>query len=212
MAGARITEGIDEGAADVRFVFDRVIALNRDQAHFLLAGRVDPTHAAAMGHSAGAEFAARACQIDVRFKACVDLDGGMVPVAALPIAADGARPKAPLLFLEAYHPESMMGGFSHETIAGYEKKREEQLRDCPPGTYAVVLRSPGIAHPSFSDMPLLFAGQRDYPERSAALHNLDLIRSFVRDFLAGNLKGEKAPLLEARSSPLPEATVQAYGR
>jgi hypothetical protein len=61
-------------------------------------------------------------------------------------------------------------------------------------------------------MPLLFAGQRDYPERPAALHNLDLIESFVRDFLARNLKGEKAPLLEAGSSPLPEATVQPYGR
>jgi hypothetical protein len=219
--GSRITEGINEGAADVRFVLDRVIALNRDPAHFLLAGRVDPMRAAPMGHSAGAEFSARACQIDARFKACVDLDGGMVPVAALPIAPDGARMKPPLLFLEAYHPESTMGGVPHETIAAYYKTREEQLEDCPQGTFAVVLRSPGIAHASFTDIALLLAGEPDpqalpqvirYPERSAALHNLDLIRRFVRDFLARNLKGEKAPLLESDPSPLHEATVQPYGR
>jgi hypothetical protein len=210
--GARITAGVDEGAADIRFVFDRIIALNRDAAHFLLAGRIDSMRVSPMGHSAGAEFSARACQLDSRFKACVDLDGGMVPVAALPLAADGATMKAPLLFLEAYHPESTMGGLSHETIVGYYNKREEQLRDCPKGTYAVVLRSPGIAHPSFSDIPLLRASEKDYPDRSVALHNLDLIRSFVRDFLARSLKGEKAPLLERGSSPLPEASVQPYGR
>jgi hypothetical protein len=210
--GALITEGIDEGAADVRFVFDQVVALNHDPEHFLLAGLVDATRTAPMGHSAGAEFSARACQIDSRFRACVDLDGGMVPVAALPLAADGATMKPPLLFLEAYHPESTMGGLPHDTIVKYYEKREEQLRECPKGTYAVVLRSPGIAHPSFSDIPLLFAGQQDWPAPSVALHNLDLIRSFVRDFLARSLKSEKAPLLEGGSSRLPEATVQPYGR
>jgi hypothetical protein len=210
--GARITEGIDEGAADVRFVFDQVVALNHDPDHFLLAGRVDATRAAPMGHSAGAEFSARACQIDSRFRACIDLDGGMVPVAALPLAADGATMKPPLLFLEAYHSESTMGGLQHDAVLKYYEKREEQLRECPKGTYAVVLRSPGISHPSFSDIPLLFAGQQDYPAPSIALHNLELIRSFVRDFLAHSLKGEKAPLLERGGSPLPEATVQPYGR
>jgi acetyl esterase/lipase len=50
--------------------------MNGDTQRFLLAGRVDLKRAAAMGHSAGAEFAARACQLDARFKACIDLDGG----------------------------------------------------------------------------------------------------------------------------------------
>lgn len=209
---ARITEGIDEGAADVRFVFDQVIALNHDPEHFLPAGRVDTTRAAPMGHSAGAEFSARACQIDSRFRACVDLDGGMVPVAALPLAADGATMKPPLLFLEACHPESTMGGLQHDAIVKYYEKREQQLSECPRGTYAVVLQSPGIAHPNFSDISLLFAGQQDYPAPSVALHNLDLLRSFVRDFLALSLKGEKAPLLERGHSRLPEATVQPFGR
>jgi dienelactone hydrolase len=209
--GARITTGINEGAADVRFVLDRLTKMNGDTQGFLLAGRVDLNRAAAMGHSAGAEFAARACQLDARFKACIDLDGGMVPVAALPLSSDGATMKQPLLFLEAYHPESQMGGLSHATIAQYDKTKEEQLQSCPRGTYAVVLKSAGIAHPSFSDIPLLFAGQNEFPETPVALHNLNLIERFVREFAGKNLKQEKAPLLDGGTAHIPEATVERYG-
>ena len=164
------------------------------------------------GHSAGAEYAARACQLDARFRACVDLDGGMVPVAALPISNDGATMKVPLLFLEAYHPESTMGGLPHERIAEYYKTREEQLQNCPRGTYAVVLRSEGIAHPSFSDIPIFFAGRDEYPTTAVALRNLELIEHFIRAFLDKTLKGGNTPLLDGGSAPIPEATVQKYGR
>ncbi len=209
-AGAQI--GIDDGAADERFVLDRVTALDGNPQDFLLAGRIDVRAAATMGHSLGAEYAARACQLDSRFRACVDLDGGMVPVAALPIADDGAKILHPLLFLEAYHPESQMGGLSHERIAEYYKTKEQQLQNCPRGTYAVVLRANGIAHPSFSDEPVLFAGRDGIPELPVVLHNLDLIERFTREFLDKNLKLKKAPLLDSGSNPIREATVTKYGR
>jgi alpha-beta hydrolase superfamily lysophospholipase len=196
-------ELISEGAADVRFV------LNRMTAESLLAGRIDLKRVAAMGHSAGAEFAARACQLDARFRACVDLDGGMVPVAALPEYPDHATLKQPLLFLEAYHAESQMAGTPAEQAA-YFKKKEEQLQRSRPGSYDVILRSPGIAHPSFSDIPLLFAGQDGFPARELVLHNLDLIRSYVREFLDRNLKGDKAPLLDGGDTG--EVSVQPLGR
>jgi predicted esterase len=73
----QVSIGISEGAADVRFVIDRMEELNRDKQHSALAGAIDLKRLAAMGHSAGAEFAARACQQDSRIHACVDLDGGM---------------------------------------------------------------------------------------------------------------------------------------
>jgi hypothetical protein len=72
----------------------------------------------------------------------------------------------------------------------------------------VVLKSPGIAHPSFSDIPLLFAGRDGYPETSVVLHNLELIETFIRAFLNTNLKGEKTLLLD---KPFPEATIRPYG-
>jgi pimeloyl-ACP methyl ester carboxylesterase len=207
---AHTMEIISEGAADVRFVLDRISMVNGSVQQFLLAGRVDLNRVAAMGHSAGAEFAARACQTDSRFKACVDLDGGMVPLAALPEYPDGATMKQPLLFLEAYHPESQMGGTPAEHAA-YFKKKEEQLRATRLGSYDVVLRSAGMAHPSFSDIPLLFAGQDGYPPTAIVLHNLDLIENYIQEFLGKNLKHQKAPLLECATRSGQEASVQCYG-
>jgi dienelactone hydrolase len=208
---AHAMEEISEGAADVRFVFDRIRSANRNTEQFWLAGRLDLNRIAVMGHSAGGEFAARACQLDSRFKACIDLDGGMVPWAALPDYPDGATLKQPLLFLEAYHPESRMGGTPSE-LAAYFKKKEEQLQTLRFGSYAVTLTSTGIAHPSFSDIPLLFAGTDGFPETGIVLHNLDLIEKYVREFLGKGLKEKKAPLLDSGNVTVQEATVKRYGR
>jgi predicted esterase len=202
--------GIDQGAADVRFVLDRVAQLNHDKQQFALAGAIDLERLTAMGHSAGAEFAARACQQDSRIHACVDLDGAMVPVSALPLYGDDRKILQPLLFLEAFHPENNMGGMPDQ-IAEYKKVKEKQLQGLRSGSYDVVLHSPGIAHPSFSDVPLLFHGQDGFPETPIVLHNLDLITQFVRAFLEKTLLGEKQPLFDGRISPVPEATVTAYG-
>jgi len=202
---------IEEGAADVRFVLNRLAELNAgDAQEFFLAGRLDVNRLAAMGHSAGAEFAARACQLDPRLKACVDLDGGMPPISALPGYPDGAILKQPLLFLEADHPRPQMAG----TLAQqdeYFRKKEEQLQSCPRGSYDVILKSPGIAHPSFSDTPLLFAGTEGYPETSVVVHNHELIKTFIRAFLKKNLEGGKAPLLDNPNVPHPEAAIFRYG-
>ena len=92
------------------------------------------------------------------------------------------------------------------------KTKVEQLQSCPRGTYDVVLNSPGIAHPSFSDLPLLSPGQKDFPPKEASSHNLDLIERFIREFLGKTLEGDKAPLLESGRTPIPEATVDAYGK
>jgi hypothetical protein len=212
LAGKEMSSGINYGAADVRFVLDKMIGLSGNPHEFLLAGRIDLQQVAAMGHSAGAEFEARACQLDARFRACVDLDGGMVPIAALPLYTDNPTVKQPLLYLEAYHPHSQMGGLSEARIAEYEKTKEEQLQSCPRGTYDVVLNSPGIAHLSFGDLPLLSPGQKDFPPKEVSSHNLDLIERFIREFLGKTLRREKAPLLESGRTPISEATVDVYGK
>jgi len=205
---ASVSEGIEEGAADVRFVLNQLLQVNTGKSVF--AGRLDPNRVAAMGHSAGAEFAARACELDARFKACVDLDGGMVPVAALPEYPDGAAIQQPLLFLEAIHDEAHMGG-THEQHLEYFKKRDEQLKKCPAGTYAVVLRSPGIMHGSFSDDPFLAAGA--HPQQNeAASHNFDLITAFVRAFLDRTLKQDRTTLLDTHHPELAEAEIVPYGK
>ena len=203
--------GIEEGAADVRFVLDRITELNaRSAKTFPLVGKLDLNKVATMGHSAGAEFAALAAELDARFKACVDLDGGMVPISALPEPASGAFIQQPLLFLEADHPRSRMGG-SPEQIDAYLKKRSAQLQKCPPGSYAVVLNPPGIVHGSFDDTSLLESG--DHPEQiSIALHNSTLIQSYVLAFLDKSLKHLPAPALDDPNAPHPEATIERLGK
>jgi predicted esterase len=201
---------ISEGATDVRFVIDRMTQLNHDKQQFALAGTIDLKRIAAAGHSAGAEFAARACQQDSRIQSCIDLDGGMVPVAALPIYDDNRTMRQPLLFLEAYHPDNRMGG-TPDQIAEYKKVKDQQLQQLRPGSYDVVLHSPEIAHPSFSDVPLLFHGEDGFPETPIVLHNLDLITQFTCAFLDKTLLGAKQPLFDGRISPVPEAIVTAYG-
>jgi predicted dienelactone hydrolase len=201
--------GIDEGAADIRFVLDKLTELNSgDPQDFLLARRLDVNNVAAIGHSAGGVFATRACELDGRFKACVDLDGAMMPVAALPVGPDGKTMQQPLLFLEAYHPESRMGG-THAQIEEYFKKKEQQLQSCPAGSYNVILKSAGIVHGSFSDYSLLVAGG-DTNATAMALHNIYLTQIFTRAFLDKYLKHEKGPLFEGKEY-LAEATVQQYG-
>jgi hypothetical protein len=202
--------GINQGAADVRFVIDRMRQLNHDKQQFALAGVIDMERLTAMGHSAGAEFAVRACQQDSGIHDCVDLDGAMVPIAALPLYGDDRKISQPLLLLEAFHPDNNMGG-TPDQIAQYKNVKEKQLQELRPGSYDVVLHSPGIAHPSFSDVPLLFHGQDGYPETPIVLHNLDLITQFIRAFLGKTLLGEKQPLFDGRISPVPEAIVTAYG-
>ncbi len=205
-----IADGIGEGAADVRFALDQLTKCNAGPAReFLLAGRLEMNRAAAMGHSAGAEFAARACQLDARLKACVDLDGGMVPIAALPEYPDGATMRQPLLFLEADHPTLPV---SPARAEAYYRKKEEQLQRCRPGSYNVILKSDGIAHPSFSDTPLLFSGEQGYPVTNVVRHNLELIETFVRAFLDKVLRGTKSALLDGGQTQLPEATLRRYGR
>ena len=161
---------------------------------------------AAMGHSAGGAFAARACQLESGIKACVDLDGGLIPVAALPAFPDKATMKQPLLFLEA---QSRMFG-TKEQLEAYSKTKEQQLQACPPGTYNVILKTPGIAHPSFSDIPLFFAGTQGYPEVSVVRQNHRVIQQFVRAFLDKTLRGQKAPLLDDSAQRNPDVSVQSY--
>jgi predicted esterase len=205
-----ISAGIAEGADDVRFVLDRITELNKTGAEqFALKGRIDLSRFAAMGHSAGAEFAARACQLDDRLKACIDLDGAMVPFAALPIYPDHKTMKQPLLFLEAYHPPLQMGGPPDQLNEFFSVKENQLNTCCPAGTYDVTIKSPGIAHPSFSDMPVLFAGEDGYPASELVSHNIDLIEKFVLAFLDNNLtSAQKSNVFD---SPDLETEIKPYG-
>jgi pimeloyl-ACP methyl ester carboxylesterase len=203
-------KGIEIGAADERFVLDRLTQLNTaSHKQFALAGRLDLNRVALMGHSAGADFAARACELDARFHSCIDLDGAMAPIEALPEYPDGKTIQQPLLFLEAYHDEAHIFG-THEQKLAFFQKEKEQLAKCPPGSYDVVLNPPGMMHGSFSDAFLVHSPNTP-GETARALHNLTLTQSYILAFLDKNLKGQPAPLLDDPNVPHSDATIQRLG-
>ncbi|MGA2537448.1 MAG: hypothetical protein ABSF53_15630 [Terracidiphilus sp.] len=201
---------ISRGADDVLFVLNRLADLNKSGAEgFPLHGRLDMNRVAAVGHSAGGGFATRACQLDARIRACVSLDGEMPPVDAFPEYPDGKRMQQPVLLLEV-DQTGKRKPFSEAQFADFQKKEEQQLSQCPVGSYHVLLNAPGLFHGSFSDY-WLFAANGDPAKTEEALHNLRLTESFTLAFLDKTLKGEKAPLLDEPSQS-PEAKVKAYGR
>jgi predicted dienelactone hydrolase len=200
---------IRQGAEDHLFVLNKLTELNQSVAQgFLLAGRLDLNHLAAMGHSAGGGFATGACQLDPRFHACVSLDGEMPPVMAFPEFPDGKGFQQPVLLLELNHAGERMP-FSAAEYSDFRKKVEAQLNGCPKGSFDILLKSPGLAHGSFSDYPLRVAnGEPTQTEQ--ALYNLRLTQRFTLAFLDKSLKGEKEPSLDEPSQSS-EAIVTAYG-
>jgi dienelactone hydrolase len=200
---------ISTGASDLLFVLNRLEKMNEaGSQHFLLSGRLDLKHVAAMGHSAGGDFAARACQLDERIKACISLDGGMPPVSAFPEYPDGKRFRQPVLLVEVDHSGDRKP-FSETQYSDYLKEKEAELNRCPKGSYHVELKAPGLYHGSFSDYGLLAAQER-VAETQIARHNLRLTQSFTLAFLDKYLKQASEPLLDNAPRD-PEATVTPYG-
>src|SRR5579871_3630508 len=193
---------IDTGARDIIFVLNQLAELdNRNSTPFFLKNKLDLNRVAAMGHSAGGANATLACQMDSRFKGCLSLDGAMPPVAVFPEDPDGKWFTQPVLLLEVDHNGRWMG-FNAAQNEVFLKKKENQLSRCPAGSYDIVLKSPGLAHGSFSDYPLLAAMGKP-AETADALHNLSLTESYIAAFLGQTLNHTSSPLLDTKSS-LPE--------
>jgi hypothetical protein len=130
-------------------------------------------------------------------------------VEAFPEYPDGKRLQQPVLLLEV-DQTGKRKPFSEAQFADFQRKEEEQLSQCPKGSYHVLLNAPGLYHGSFSDY-WLRAANGDATKTEQALHNLRLTQSFTLAFLDKNLKNEKAPLLDEPVQS-PEATVKRYGR
>jgi dienelactone hydrolase len=199
---------ITEGARDVVFVLSKLTEMNGQKTHeFALGGRLDVNRVAAMGHSSGGGFATLACQMDQRFKACISLDGALPPVAAFPEYGKGFT--QPVLLLEIDH-SGQRRGFDATQEAEYMKKKEAQLNACPIGSYDIVLKSAGLNHGSFSDVPLLFANGKK-AETGEALYNLRATQAFTRSFLDKYLSHDTGGVL-TDPSEYPVTVVTPYGQ
>lgn len=168
-------ERVDERAADMLFVLDRLetLAAAGDE----LAARLDFGRVAALGHSIGGIAAAEACMRDDRFRACGNFDGIQAggPFAVIDLLTG---PDAPFLFMTK-EPE-----LSLPLVRLFEERY--------PATYAVLID--GARHDSFSDAVVLRPSL--LPFRNAADRHLELIRETTLAFLTAAFGGSRPALLD----------------
>jgi pimeloyl-ACP methyl ester carboxylesterase len=166
-----------------------------------LRGRLDLARAAAAGHSLGGKVAVFSCALDSRWRACVNLDGGLDPGQRYPAA------EQPVL--------ALFGGPSPvkmpiETEEGFRKRRERNVTflesashraqlaeyaNVPGGTVAYAI-SPGFGHFSYYDLVTPEAEQwGGTPER--ARRNLSIIRRCLLAFLDSTVAGRRGDPVEA---------------
>jgi len=193
-------------AADIRFVLDRLTALNHASLkQFLLAGALDLQAVGAFGHSVGGRAVARACQLDARIRACVNEDGASPEGAFLNYP--GARsPSQPFLFVQSPAPppptDAQLAQF-HDTredwnrfVAESTGNTDRQLSECASGSYRVVMKTPGFEHMSFSDLPLLASAGAEYRQ---ALLSLQLAGLMTLQFFDRYLRGNPALVLDGHT-------------
>jgi len=192
-------------ANDIRFVLDELIRANLAGSPAVpFAGHLDLSRVGAFGHSFGGITAAHACQIDRRFKACLNEDG---VVAKRPLFLDDRGWAMDQAFMLILH-DPPTRPLTNEQVAQMKMPRqrvealvrrldgdqEAALRNTGGGSYRVRLQSEKVGHMDFSDLPLLGAHDRADVEKRAAI--LATVRSYTLAFFDKYLRGMKPVLLD----------------
>src|SRR5215470_5473133 len=191
-------------ANDIRFVLDELTRANLAPSSTLpFAGHLDLRHVGAFGHSFGGIAAAHACQLDRRFKACLNEDG---VVAKRPLFLDDrgwAMDQAFMLILhdpptrpltdEQVAQTKMPRQRVEALVRRVDADQEAALRNTGRGSYRVRLRSEKVTHMDFSDLPLLGAHDRSDVEKRAAI--LVTVKSYVLAFFDHYVRGLNSELL-----------------
>jgi hypothetical protein len=213
-------ERFDAWAGDMRFTLDKITRLNMSppsKAPF--AGRVDLARVGVFGHSFGGIAAGRVCELDRRFKACLNQDGAGDD-GPLQLYEGGHPPTQPFMFLRSPRP----GPPSDEELKAMQMTRKEfeqdrvkalaaldkQLQGCTGGAYQVWIETPGFRHNSFGDLNLLRAA--DAQETAKALDSLRVVETYTRAFFDKYLNGASDTLLDRGPAKAEDVRVQRYSR
>lgn len=201
-------------AKDLSFVVTVLEALSKGQPATRLAGRLDLRQVGVFGHSRGGFASPHACRIDLRFKACLNLDG----YTMTPAVMDSGITQ-PFMLVEEIAPWDPPASDS-ELVATNTTRAEadSQVRDAVTrretmfahmtgGAYLVV--SPGAVHNSFSDLGVIA------PARFPTAHQdfrrtIEITRAYVLGFFDTYLRGRPSPLLTGKSETYPETWLTVY--
>jgi len=210
---------VDVRAADMSFVLDNLIELNRaSTAASQFSRRLDLDHVGAVGHSRGGWSAIVACGRDARLKACVNLDGN---AGGQGLQYPGAPiPRQPILYVEVspvLKPGTTGDDWivlkqlhltADEWVQRWHETVDKEFKTFPAGGYFVELKASNLEHYSFSDEVHFQAAKDGAKEKEeSALRNLRLTEDVTRTFLNEVLKNEKQTKLHDNS----EMTVKHFG-
>jgi predicted dienelactone hydrolase len=201
-------------AEDLSFVLTVLERLQGSRPATRLAGRLDLRSVGVFGHSRGGFASPQACRSDHRFKACVNLDG----YSMTPAVMDSGIVQ-PFMLVEESAPwdppptDSELAA-SHMTrkdavaeAARASAQFEATFSRMSGGAYLVM--SPGAVHMSFSDVALI-SPQRFPAARQEFRRTIEITNAYLLAFFDQYLRGQAAPLLEARSSAYPEVRLTVY--
>ena len=212
---------VDVWAGDIQFVIDQLKRLDEDQTQGApLRRRIDFSLVGAFGHSIGGNAVARACELDLRIKACANEDGYVDPDGPIVFYDGASLPTQPFLFLQSIirrptDEELTSWHFTREQfdrmIAGLQAGTTKELESCTGGSYQVVVDLPGFEHSSFTDLPLI-QDVVSPAEETNDLRSLQLVRSYLVAFFDKYLKGVKEPLLDINTAKDPAVDIRRFGR
>jgi hypothetical protein len=213
-------ERLDVWAGDMRFALDQITHLNSDPVSKTpFSGRVDLARVGVFGHSFGGVAVGRACELDPRFKACLNQDG-TGDDGPLQRYEGGHAPTQPFMFMRSPRrrepPSDSELKAMQLTRQEFEKDRgeaialeEKQLRGCSGGAYQVWIETPGFRHNSFGDLNLLrAAGKREDTEK--ALKSLRVVETYTRAFFDKYLNGSHDTPLDHEPAKDSDVKIERY--
>lgn len=174
-------ERVDERAADLAFVVDRLIEL--DEGDGMFGGRLGTDRIGAIGHSLGAITASRLCQTDDRVQACLNLDG-----------LYNGTPWDPRFDPPGASDFMLMTRIGDAVDTG--------------GAVSVVID--GIEHDAFGDTPTL-GPDLPIPGEAAADRTMRIVREYAVAFFERTLRGSTTTVLDRPSPYLEVTVRPASG-
>jgi Platelet-activating factor acetylhydrolase, isoform II len=205
-------------AKDIRFVLDQLESVNGATSDLPFAHGLDLSRVGAFGHSFGGVAAAKACQTDRRFSACLNQDG---LAGWRPFDLDGgawSKHQRFMLIQRGGDPgpppdeELARMNITRERlvalVAKLSRDHDTALQRVDAG-YEVVLNFAKTSHADFTDLPLLGAGTSEDAEARA--HVIATVRSLTLAFFEWSLLGKRPELLQRKLADAPIERIRRFG-
>lgn len=195
-------EIVERCASDLVFAINQLARLDSGMLPSPFQSRLDLDRVGVFGHSFGGRVAARACQRDKRLKAGIVCDG-FGRKMTVEKRSDGSTMTQPMMVQYARRVPSSGLPRLLALLQTPGKDLEQELREVRKEfcesvrgpSYEVTLKTPGIVHESFSDMPWLESGQDESTHKNRR-RAIELMRAYTRAFFDRHVRGLPASLLD----------------